>query len=495
MHKFPNYNNVKSKIVFYSKTENDTVNVWAKIINEYGYTIELTELSKNKEYESINSWKDFDELKKYPLSEFANEAFHYYYMPILFKFVKFQSNYNINTIQFEGKHPNFDYAIGYFKQKGLRVFAQKNLKSTKAWMFGNFIFFYLLSQIISLITIIYKATIIKRQNDYYTNYDCKEFALIHSHSSFKNINKIKKELVFYYDDINLKSKPCKNSVSFYSRISTSDYIIILLSSIREVHKKIMGIYQDSSSFLGYQVMVEYLKFFSKRIGHFLLIDKAYQNIFYGHQARDFYSGEKESRYGILAMKYSKIYKNKAIAIPHGLAYSYNYPLGIFGDEYFATSNYEKVFLSIQYPNIDFHYNAQTANCIYSLNLNRKPSYDIVYFTEPRRPEVNHFIIEKLRNEINLSIKIHPLEEIKNYIKYNNVSIIDDFETAINSNICIARKSTILLEALHNNSISVAIINDLQDKFDYENLFPSLINTQIQRAYSINELLETLKKYV
>lgn len=495
MYLFPNDNIDKSKIVFFSKQENNLVNVWAKIIGEHGNIIELTELSKNNEYESINCWKKFDELKKYPLSEFANEAFHYYYMPILFKFVKFQSKYKTNKVQFEGKHPDFEYAIGYFKQKGLKVFAQKNLRSTRAWIFGNFIFYYLLSQIFSLITILYKATISKRQNNDQANYGCKEFALIHSRSSFRNIYKIRNELVFYYDDINLKSKPCKNAISFYSIISTSDYILILLSSVVEVHKKIMGIYQDSFSFLGYRVMIDYLKFFSKRIGHFLLINKAYQNIFKKHQTSDFYSGEKESRYGILAMKYSNNYKNKAIAIPHGLAYSYNYPLGIFGNEYFTTSEYEKLFLSDQHKNIQFHFDNPTANCIYSYNLKKKTSLDIVYFTEPRRPEVNHFIIEKLRNEIKLCVKIHPLEEVKNYIKYDNVSIIDDFETAINSNICIARKSTILLEALYNNSISVAIITDLQDKFDYENLFPSLIDTQIQKAYNINDLLKTLKLYI
>jgi hypothetical protein len=83
------------------------------------------------------------------------------------------------------------------------------------------------------------------------------------------------------------------------------------------------------------------------------------------------------------------------------------------------------------------------------------------------------------------LKLHPKEKQEEYQKYN-LEIIEDFNEAIIGNICFSRKSTILLEALYNDSISSAILINQKDKTIFSN-FPSLQIKDINQAYNFKEL--------
>ena len=75
----------------------------------------------------------------------------------------------------------------------------------------------------------------------------------------------------------------------------------------------------------------------------------------------------------------------------------------------------------------------------------------------------------------------------NYLPFIKESmIIKDFNEAISNNYCIARKSTILLEALYNNSLSYALLPDKQDKLILK-MFFLLWDERIKKIYTFNEL--------
>ena len=93
----------------------------------------------------------------------------------------------------------------------------------------------------------------------------------------------------------------------------------------------------------------------------------------------------------------------------------------------------------------------------------------------------------------LYIKLHPLEKKSEYKDLINIKFIENFDEAIQSNICISRKSTILIEALYNNSKPIALLVDEQDKFDFTNSFPSLSDPSINKCFSFDPLINLIKK--
>ena len=62
-----------------------------------------------------------------------------------------------------------------------------------------------------------------------------------------------------------------------------------------------------------------------------------------------------------------------------------------------------------------------------------------------------------------------------------------------NNICVSRKSTVLLEAVYNNSTSIAIITTNKDRNVFET-FPSLKSDKIIKTYSTDDLLEQILKH-
>lgn len=81
------------------------------------------------------------------------------------------------------------------------------------------------------------------------------------------------------------------------------------------------------------------------------------------------------------------------------------------------------------------------------------------FTEPRDPEVNHQIINELTGKgVNVYLKLHPLENAVEYRnRFPNVEQIEDLDEAMRSSVCIARKSTILLEASRRGVKAISFI--------------------------------------
>ena len=170
---------------------------------------------------------------------------------------------------------------------------------------------------------------------------------------------------------------------------------------------------------------------------------------------------------------------------------------IFGNKYYTTTKNELNYLSEIYSDIEFVFDNNLCKKIYESDNQKNNIKKIVFFTEPRRPEVNLYIIENLLNKLDqiLYIKLHPHEKEVFYRKFKKIKFINDFNIAIQSNICISRKSTILVEALYNNSISIALLVDKKDGFDFNNSFPSLLSPEINQCHSFKDLVNNITESI
>ena len=94
--------------------------------------------------------------------------------------------------------------------------------------------------------------------------------------------------------------------------------------------------------------------------------------------------------------------------------------------------------------------------------------------------------------IRFSLKLHPLEESGDYSKrFPEIEQVNDFNDAICSTVCLARKSTVLLEASRRGAKAVALLVNEKDRTYVMKIFPSLCSKSILRAFTFNELQEFL----
>ena len=475
---------------FYIKNK---IEVWAKLISKNNDVNLDIRLDNNSDYESITDWQYHNLEFIFNCSEFSNELYHYYFMPIIYKYLQFQKKHDITQIDFLGKHPDFKIVASFFLQKKINVNGLKFVKFTIVILKVKIGILYIKTQLISLFSIVFKGfqSITLRPYKQKSN---REFALIHSKAAFNKIEKLKLKLTYFYDDINFKNPPNNEAISLYKTINFIEYIKLISNVFIRAHRLFRKLRNTSNLILGDYGSLLAINFFSYRIGHFILVEEAYRNIFKGHPGVKFYSGEKESSYGVLANNFSNQYSNFGIAIPHGMSYSYKYPLGLFGDRYYATTKQESTYLNQTYNETKFIYDEKINKTIYQTDIINKKNNQVVFFTEPRRQSINFMIIKRLTEMLNqtLYIKLHPLEKKSEYKDLLNIKFIVNFDEAIQSNICISRKSTILIEALYNNSTPIALLIDEQDKFDFTNFFPSLLDSSINKCYSYDTLINLIK---
>lgn len=415
-------------------------------------------------------------------------------MPTIYKFLRFQEIHKVKQIHFIGEHSDFYIVAGFFLKNKISISGLKLYKLKWGYIAFQKTSLYLKTQILSIVIILFKA--IKNAKLFSYKFNLKnKFALIHSKSSYKNIGKLNLCMTYFYDDVNLKKKPNNDAVSFYKIIGFIDYLKLIINSFILIHKVLKRLVKTSDNLIGSYGTTHAMNFFSTRIGHYILIEQSYKNIFSKYSGIEFYSGERESRYAVLAMKYANISNCFGIGVPHGIAYSYNFPLKIFGHRYFCFNQNEANFLNKTYDESKFIFDPDISNIIYENNSISQNEKKIVFFTEPRRQSVNFFIIENLTKILKqtLYIKLHPLERAENYKEFKSIKFIEDFNKAIQSNICISRKSTILLEAVYNQSKSIALLVDPQDKFEFENIFPALLDTRIYKCFSFEKLIKQLNK--
>ena len=324
----------------------------------------------------------------------------------------------------------------------------------------------------------------------------KKFIIVHCKAG---LNKIKKYLHLKEDEYILFISPSVlsrdnnlNYYSIYSLINWADHFEILINIFQKSYLEYLNIKILISNNSGRYTSSLMLKYFSKRITHYIYTKRAMKNILSFMNDNEFIHTEKESRWGVLCSDLAPIYNKKSIGIPHGLEFAIKFPHGIFGEKVYCTSVNAMRKMKTLYSEKKFIYDSKLQELMYSCNNKDDIERKIVYFTEGRDFFKDEKVINQLtKSKIDFYVKLHPLDSLLNYSLGGSVKIIHDYKSAISNNICIARNSSILLESIYNNSTPISILLDSMDKFTCNSLYPSLNHEAILKTYSMKELINKL----
>jgi len=213
---------------------------------------------------------------------------------------------------------------------------------------------------------------------------------------------------------------------------------------------------------------------------------------------DFYTANNLCHYSVIEDQIAPKYGIKTYNIPHGIEYGFKYPKGFSSDLFYANTQYTADYLSKLYNTDKYIYNESITTRMFKLDGVKPHERHVVYFSEPREVEVNIQIVTELipllkDKGIQLYLKLHPGDVKSNYDNMDAIQLTDYGEAMV-GNVCVARKSTCLLEAIYNESTPIAIITNPKDQTIF-NLFPSLNTDKIIKTYSIQELFnEIIKAY-
>lgn len=458
-----------------SSNEFDIINIEDEYDSEY--------------FKSINERSDaFSQSDSY----FINELFLYYYISGVSIYEKVLRKYEITKVYIKFWDKENSFLIDACKKNNIKV--KFNLFYV-LYLFKtllNFLLAFFNIIVYSMITIILPLKFNKRKSRFLHS----SFSLIHSKASLSKIRNAinSKDIEHFYDPLTVKVDQNEKMASIYSVIGILNIFRNIITIPIKSFKYFIQILRDGEKFIGYFSNSKIAVYYSKRVSHFVLLERCLELIFKRSNAKEFYSGEKETRQGILEMKMGEKFGKKSIGIPHGLEFSYKFPKGLFGDVFYCTNKYSADYLNNLYSTNKFIFNKEIIQRMFCKNY-LNDTQRVVFFTEPRNIEVNVLILKYLSTILEeVSVKLHPLDSNRNYKTIANLSYIDDFNLAISNNICIARKSTILIEALYNQSIPIAVLIDKKDRFLYENIFPALNAPEIKIVHEFDSLGKIIKEF-
>lgn len=299
-------------------------------------------------------------------------------------------------------------------------------------------------------------------------------------------------------NIPMKYEDPKNKKSIYSLFKRTKRLSWVMKSWITSYKQIKALNVLMRKYIGVNSRFLLNSFYGRRIVHVGLYNNLLDFSFRTFNVKEFYTGNNLDRFAMIEESLSKKYGIKLICIPHGLEYGFKLPKCFIGDVFYTTSSNAENHLKDLYKREKFVFKKDVISLLLKSEKSFEKTSRIVYFTEPREGYVNHHIINEmlpLLGKNKLELKLHPKDNINDYLKYN-LNIIKNLDEAINNNICVARKSTILLEALYNNSSVTAILLNEKDKSIFLN-FPSLQDPEIHKTFSVDSLavwiMDELKK--
>jgi len=457
--------------------DNNTIKILSKK-NENIFDIDSC--IDNNFIEEINQISDNSKYQ----SDYINEIFFHYEFNG-YKFEKYFHKFNIN----EAKIHKNDKMGNIFISKCLKNKISISLSTRLKYFILSIINFCIATTsvlILSLLLPLY--TILKygfRDKDNISN-----FSIIRSKASNEKMSFIKEDfdVLMYEDSLTYKN----NYLSMYNMTITEKLLLLIIIPYYSIRDFIFIIKESNmyfdSFFSGY--ILNHYKF---RIVHKNIYEYALK-LLLKHSNGIYYTGNKEDRFAICEKRLLKKYDVKSICIPHGLEYSFKRPAGLVGDNFYCTSENAKKVLTNLYSENNFIFDKQILSKMFSKNLKKVEEQKIVFFTESRGIEINKKIIESLlKNGINLYLKLHPKDNVSNYnIFKDKITILNNLNEAITNNICISRKSTILVESFFNGSFPIAILLEFTDKVAVEHLFPSLSDNSITKVYDVKELKQIIK---
>lgn len=428
-------------------------------------------------------------------SDYINELFLYFYIKIVEKKRLLKIN---PRFCFEGSKA-LDTKVSLWQASAIKA----GFKTTPMSNFFFNVKGFCLLMLSFLIVVIFSVlvplyTMIKYRNlkSQKINLEQPFVAVMRAPATFDKMQFLKNDGVnFYTDGFSFNSKGAASlykTIGFFKKLSSFFYVPI--HSIIDFFK----IFQEAKNIVGLGLSGFVLYFYIKRIAHKCNFEFYLNILLKSGCVRVYYTGNKEDRFALLEKRLCKKYGIKCVCIPHGLEYSYKMPGGLVGDDFYCTSLKAKNYLSKLYKrdSITFYFDEKIAERMFSRHIEDDKSRRIIFFPESREPEVNLKIMSFLINEgFDIFIKLHVKDSLENYRSIiNKEQLINSFDIAISNNICLARKSTVLVEALYNRSVSISVLIDDRDKEYVDLIFPSLSDTRILRAESFESLGLLLTKF-
>ena len=261
-----------------------------------------------------------------------------------------------------------------------------------------------------------------------------------------------------------------------------------------IFKEVFAILVFVFKYLKFIDVFEIINFYKVRLVTFCVFEFYFDNFIRNNSFVSLITTNKECRYSGLDIYLCRKYNLTSICYPHGIEYSFKLPLGLPGDKFYCLSSNSKDFLENLYDNKNkFIFDKYIAESLLAKRTGTtNTSKRIVFFTESRNIDANKNIIVLLLNSgVEFNIQLHPSDSIKNYPEFPKI-LFEKVNNSIVSNYIIARKSTVLLEGIYNDSICIAVLLDENDRMSFQ-LFPSLYSPKIQRIYDSEKFISYLRK--
>ena len=320
--------------------------------------------------------------------------------------------------------------------------------------------------------------------------DC--FAIIRSPAALSKLQFLKEigDIVFYNDSLSRDNAESMYLIGgFFFRLLS--FVIVPANSLRDL----ISVFNDARRLLGWKRAGYAVLYFSRRIAHKCIFQRHLELMIKLVRPAAYYTGNKEDRFALVERRICREYLISVKCIPHGLEYGFEMPGGLVGDDFYCSTSRAKERLSALYPvGQNFIYDPDIAKKMFFRGKTLGSIDKIVFFTEARGIKINQKIMSYMTElELPFFVKIHPKDSYANYSGIiSQEKIVKDFNFAIANSVCLARKSTVLVEALYNNSRSIAVLIDSGDKGYANFVMPSLLDEGIQRAYSLDELSSLIK---
>lgn len=416
-------------------------------------------------------------------SDYINEIFMHFYMKMMETSPLSGASTAMRAL-FKSRKGEWSNAVATANHEGRRVafFSQLTFFISGAALF--FLSFFLVA--LSVLVLPGMALFTRGRG---SSKATSEFAVIRSPASYGKMRFLADsgKVSFYYDDL-LQRRSSAASVYSLGRPSERflSLFVVPLLAFRDYFK----IIDDTRRLLGWPYAGFVLYYFSKRIAHKCIFEYYFNIVIKRNTPKTYYTGNKEDRFAILEKRLCKKYAVRSVCVPHGIEYAFRTPAGLVGDVFYCTTEHARRYLSGLYPNDQvFLFDEGIAQNMFSRSQPRTPAVEIVFFPESRGVEVNLSLLKNLLGlGHKISLKLHSKDSVENYKEYaDQVTFLHDFDAAISNKICLARKSTVLVEAIYNNSIPIAVLIDQRDQGYVEHMLPSLVDDQIIRVYSFEEL--------
>ena len=334
----------------------------------------------------------------------------------------------------------------------------------------------------------------KLKNFNFKNMPLNKIVIIRSKASYSKLRPIAERLslsMFSEDIIYSNSK----LDSIFSILTFRQCFLAVFRALVPSIIELKCLIRELEAIFDRKVAAKLIYSYSARVVHKCIFEQLLTVLLKANSISELVTGNKEDRFAMVEKRTCANAGIPLTCIPHGLEYAYKFPTGIAGDIFYCTSSKAQVLLSNLYTDICFIYDESLQSLIYSnpksFFIENQQSKKIVFFTESRDIEVNRKIIDELISmKIDFKVKLHPKDVKKNYLD-KKITILENYEEAIFNSICISRKSTVLIEAPYNNSVSIAFLINSKDRYYVNEILPSLTDPNIYKCLNKDALIQLI----